>query len=253
MEQEDHKPEHRSRGRVWTGLFLVGAGILLFAFKMGAPLPAWLFTWPVALIAFGLLLSIRHNFRNPGGVILILIGSLNLVDRLNPGMNFHTFIAPVLIIAVGLLFIFRPSRPWNHRRKWREKFANDAYQPWNDAEDEKKNDNADYIDSISVFGGTKKNIVSKNFKGGEITCFMGGAEMNLSQADIQNEVVLEITQVFGGTKLIVPANWHIKMEVITVFGGIEDKRPLQAGNVDYDKVLRLIGTTVFGGIDIRSY
>ena len=251
MEQEHYK----SKGRISTGLFLVGAGILLFAFKMGAPLPGWLFTWPVLLIAIGLLIGIRHNFKNPGAFILIIIGSLNLVDRLNPGFNFHTYIAPLIFILLGLVFIFRPTRTCKHGPKWKRGeepvYANN--EPLNLAQDEKKNDDSDYINSISVFGGVKKNILTKNFKGGEITCFMGGAEFNLSQADIQQHVVLEVTQVFGGTKLIIPANWHVKTEVVTVFGGIEDKRPLQAGNIDYNKVLELVGTTVFGGIDIRSY
>ncbi len=248
MEQEYYK----SKGRVLTGLFLIAAGVLLFAYKMGAPLPGWLFTWPVALIAIGLLIGFKHNFRNPGGFILILIGGLNLVDRLNPGLNFHTFIAPLIIIMLGLYFIFRPRR-FRHERKWRRGMMEEQSQPWEATGDEKKNDDIDSIDSISVFGGVKKNILSKDFKGGEITCFMGGAEFNLLQADIQGKVVLEVTQVFGGTKLIVPANWQIKTEVITVFGGIEDKRPVQAGNTNHDKVLVIVGTTVFGGIDIRSY
>ncbi|GEO11909.1 LiaF transmembrane domain-containing protein [Segetibacter aerophilus] len=252
MEQDQYK----SKGRISTGLFLVGAGVLLFAFKMGAPLPAWLFSWPVLLISIGLLIGIRHNFKNPGGFILIIIGSLNLVDRLNPNLNFQAYIAPLIFILLGLVFIFKPSRTCKHGRKRRigeEEFAHATNAPYTPEQDEKKNDDADYINSISVFGGVKKNILTKNFKGGEITCFMGGAEFNLSQADIQHHVVLEVTQVFGGTKLIVPANWHVKTEVVTVFGGIEDKRPLQAGNINYDKVLELVGTTVFGGIDIRSY
>src|SRR5438128_10963831 len=106
MEQENYK----SSVRVWSGLFLVGAGVLLFAFKMGAPLPAWIFTWPVALIAFGLLLCIRHRFRNAGGLILIVIGSLNLFDRLNPGLDLHRYISPVIIIIIGLIISFRPTR-----------------------------------------------------------------------------------------------------------------------------------------------
>ena len=35
----------------------------------------------------------------------------------------------------------------------------------------------------------------------------GGAEINFMQADIQGRVELEVNQVFGGTKLIVPAHW----------------------------------------------
>lgn len=60
--------------------------------------------------------------------------------------------------------------------------------------------------------------------------------------------------MFGGTKLIVPANWEIKSEIVTVIGNMEDKRPaspkLGEGS---GKVLVLTGTTVFGGIEISSY
>jgi hypothetical protein len=82
---------------------------------------------------------------------------------------------------------------------------------------------------------------------------MGGAEYNLSQADITGPVSIEIIQVFGGTKLVVPPHWEIRTEAVAVFAGIEDKRPAQPGTFDPSKVLILKGTTVFGGIEIRSY
>ncbi|MEJ7677198.1 MAG: LiaF domain-containing protein [Segetibacter sp.] len=82
---------------------------------------------------------------------------------------------------------------------------------------------------------------------------MGGAEINLTQADIQDRAVIEATQIFGGTKIIVPPHWNVKSEVIAVFGGIDDKRPMQAGNLNPEKTLVLRGISVFGGIDIRSY
>jgi predicted membrane protein len=112
---------------------------------------------------------------------------------------------------------------------------------------------ADFIDSTSIFGGTKKVILSKNFKGGDITCFMGGAELDLSQADIKSPVVLDVTQIFGGTKIIVPPTWDVKSEVAAVFGGIEDKRRILTGNLNPDKVVILRGTSIFGGIEIKSY
>jgi len=111
----------------------------------------------------------------------------------------------------------------------------------------------DVIDSTSIFGGVKKMITSKDFKGGEIVCFMGGAEYNLSQADITGPISIDIMQVFGGTKLIVPPHWEIKTETVAIFAGIEDKRPVQPGAFDPNKILVLKGTTIFGGIEIKSY
>ncbi|HMW10948.1 MAG TPA: LiaF-related protein, partial [Bacteroidia bacterium] len=90
-------------------------------------------------------------------------------------------------------------------------------------------------------------------KGGEVSAVFGGAEINFMQADIQGRVELEVNQVFGGTKLIVPAHWEIKSEIAAVLGSVEDKRPLRGTTTDEKKVLILRGTTVFGGIDINSY
>jgi hypothetical protein len=111
----------------------------------------------------------------------------------------------------------------------------------------------DMLDSVSIFGGVKKVVTSKNFKGGDIVCFMGGAEINLSQADIQGPATIELFQAFGGTKLVVPPHWEVKSEAIAIFAGIEDKRPPQPGVFDPTKVLILKGTTIFGGIEIKSY
>ena len=110
----------------------------------------------------------------------------------------------------------------------------------------------DYIDSVSVFGGVRKVIMSKNFRGGEATSFMGGTELDFSQADINGTVVLELTQVMGGAKLIVPGHWLIRNEVNAVLGGVDDKRQLNTV-ADPNKVLVLKGTSFLGGLEIRNY
>lgn len=87
----------------------------------------------------------------------------------------------------------------------------------------------------------------QRFKGGDIVNIFGGTELNLTQADITGKVTIEITTIFGGTKLIVPANWEVKSEAVTIFGGLEDKRSASVMNSNGDKVLVLKGTVIFGG------
>jgi predicted membrane protein len=82
---------------------------------------------------------------------------------------------------------------------------------------------------------------------------MGGAEINLSQADFEGKVILEITQVFGGTALIIPANWEVQSESTAILGGIEDKRAVNDMISNGSKILVLKGVTVFGGIEIKNY
>jgi predicted membrane protein len=83
---------------------------------------------------------------------------------------------------------------------------------------------------------------------------MGGAEIDLTQADIQGTAIIRIEQVFGGTKLIVPPHWIVNNDIDGIFHGVEDKRRMQPGsNIDANKVLILKGSSIFGGIDIKSY
>jgi predicted membrane protein len=114
-------------------------------------------------------------------------------------------------------------------------------------------DNAEYISVNAVFGGVKKNIQSKNFKGGDVTSFMGGAEINFMQADIQHPIELEVNNVFGGTKLIIPSNWDVRNEISAVFGGVEDKRNFNNSASGTDKRILLKGACVFGGVEVTNY
>lgn len=139
------------------------------------------------------------------------------------------------------------------RRNWRERTQGTTDPYVADYYSNTDSNAEDVIESTCIFSGTKKSVLSKNFKGGEVVTIFGGTELNFMQADIEGSAKLEIEQVFGGTKLLIPPHWEIKSELVTIFGSLEDKRPLPAVGAERTKTLILIGTTVFGGIDIRSY
>ncbi|MGI8951705.1 MAG: LiaF transmembrane domain-containing protein [Chitinophagaceae bacterium] len=63
MEQNESKYP-RPASKIWTGLFLVIVGVLLLAQKMHAGIPDWFISWPVLIIAIGILIGIQHKFRN---------------------------------------------------------------------------------------------------------------------------------------------------------------------------------------------
>lgn len=257
---EDMKPEMNwsghNRGKVLGGLIVVGIGVVLLLRQFGIEFPEWLFTWEMFLIILGFYIGVKHNFRNPSWAILMLIGGLFLIDDLYPETTIGNMIWPVVVIGFGLIMIFKPRRkcyPDRHWQRWEHKWK-DKWE-WENAKGNTNEDSNDMIETVSVFGAVKKRVISKNFKGGDVTCVFGGAEVNLMQADFTGKAVLELTQVFGGTKLIVPAHWDIQNhELVAVMGGIEDKRQIQKDVVvDSEKVLVLRGTCIFGGIEIKSY
>ena len=82
---------------------------------------------------------------------------------------------------------------------------------------------------------------------------MGGTEINLMQADIPGSITIDTTNIFGGTKLIVPPTWDVQSDVVTIFGGVDDKRQILSDGTHPTKVIRLSGLCIFGGIEIRSF
>ena len=233
-------------GRALAGVGVVLIGIVLLAQQLGVDFPHWVFSWPMLLIVIGIFSGAKHHFSRGGWFIPIIIGCVFLIDDIFPDITIGPMIWPIIIIGIGMIMILKPNR--KHPYHW---------QKWHSYRKQYKNSfrsTEDTIESTSVFGGVKKNIISKDFKGGEIVCVFGGAEINLSQADIKGKVELEMVQIFGGTKLIIPSNWSVQSEVVAILGGIEDRRPLQNDMaIDPEKTLVIRGTSIFGGIDIKSY
>ncbi len=257
MEKEVVKSEGsiNQNSRLWTGVFLVIIGAILFASKMGAPVPGWLLSWEVFVIALGLLIGIRNKFRNPAWLILVFIGSASFIDNFYPDLNIKNYIWPAAIIILGLFFILRPKKTAGQQNIWPKKYEvqnqqwQSGFQP---VYDDTMVSSEEVLDVTAVFGSIKKRLVSKTFRGGDITAFMGGVEIDLTQADMQNTAVLDVSAVFGGIKLIVPADWKIQNKATAIFGGIEDKRntpPVFNSN----KLLIIDGAAVFGGIELKSY
>ena len=117
---------------------------------------------------------------------------------------------------------------------------------------DKKGVNIDFLDSINFFAGSHLIVYSKNFKGGEVTSVFGGCDVNLSQADFEGQILLEVSAIFGGVKIIVPSGWQVKQEVTAIFGGFEDKRVMRAPE-ESNKMLVIKGVALFGGVEIKSF
>ncbi len=254
---------HPSGGNVLVGILVMAVGFVLLMRQLDFVFfPSWLFSWPMILIVIGLFIGAKTKFTNVGWLIMVLLGSFFLLTR-NDFLDWdmHRFAWPVGIIIIGLFLIFRsvisPTRVGIDSDINQDP---NLYPPDNDTSssgyDEKKNTmnmGDDYLNSINVFGGTKKRIFSKSFKGGQVTNFFGGTDIDLTQGDIERPVVIDMVAIFGGVKLIVPANWNIKSDVVAIFGGLNDKRNMPSSTQDTNKTIVLTGVCMFGGIDIKSY
>ncbi|MCX2742003.1 LiaF transmembrane domain-containing protein [Pontibacter anaerobius] len=256
-------PRSGSSGKVMAGLLLIAVGVVILASKLHIFfLPYWVFSWQMLLIVIGLFIGFRHNFRKSGWLVLVLIGSVFLVNDLVAGFNLRIYFWPILLIGIGLWVMLKPRNRYERRfeRAGPGAGADSGHHAYSQGAASGTDKNAgayysteDIVDATAILGGIKKNIISKNFLGGEVVSVFGGTELNLSQADIQHPVILEATQIFGGTTLIIPPHWQVKSEMVAILGGVEDKRPMLPDGYDPNKVLILKGTTLFGGLNIKSY
>lgn len=241
---------HR-RGHIWTGLLLLLIGVVALLKSYVADFPTWLFTWQMLLIVLGLFVGLRHRFHGVAWFILLLVGGTFLANEYFLQGQLRKHIWPMILILIGAFFIFRSRQKPGHYSGAEKKRSscNDGFT----LPGQETYSKDDLIDTTSIFGGTKKIILSKNFKGGDIVNVFGGTELNLTQADINGTAILELTTIFGGTKLVVPSNWSVQSEAVTIFGGIEDKRQMPPSTEHPEKILLLKGTVIFGGIDIKSF
>lgn len=257
------KPISRRSGRIWAGLFLLLVGGVLLLDQLGFPLPDWLFSWHVLLIAIGLFIGFRTGFRNFAWLILILIGGAYTLQDYYHNVQLERFILPGILILLGFAFISGRGRGPRWHREWHEEWEKnwdkhrwrhyrDGNMPPNFGPSQEGYTSEDFIDSTSVFGGVHKKIVSKTFKGGDIVTMMGGTEIDLSQADFTGMIRLDVTQIMGGTKIIVPPHWEVRSEVTAIFAGFEDKRQ-QPTVLNPEKVLVIDGTSIFGGIELKNF
>ena len=236
----DRIRRHRcSDSRVFLGIIFVVVGALLILVNMNVisyDISHVLISWPMLLIVLGLFNLGRR--ANTAGLILIAIGAYFMIPRVFdvPDGFFHNF-WPAVLVFIGLVFIAQRRRT-------------PKFNLVNGAGDVDKND---ILDETSIFGGRTMSLVTEQFKGGKITSIFGGSKINLLYCKPVEGCVIDVALLFGGTKIIVPEDWNIKTEVVSIFGGFEDKRSNSViSRVNQSKIVTIKGSAIFGGGEITS-
>jgi hypothetical protein len=151
--EKDHK-----RGKIIGGILVILAGSLLMARELGAEIPYWVFTWKTFLIGLGIIIGIKHNFRNHIWIVLVLIGGAYLISDLYPELAIKHLLWPVLVILFGMMMIFKPKRKFRNRMRHRD------WKKWHDEHHAHRKDynygtessTDDTIESVTFMGGVKK-------------------------------------------------------------------------------------------------
>ncbi len=226
-----------SNKRGLLGFFLICIGGLLLLGNLGYlpyELTDVIFRWPMILVAIGIFNLIKKEYT--AAIILLGIGAFFILPDVIYGLTYRDVYKfwPALIILIGAVFFFK-------------KRGADSVNMSSAASDE-------LIDEVDIFGGGVSQVASQNFRGGKITAIFGGGEVYLDHCKLSSDgAVIDIAMVFGGIKIIVPRDWNVKTEVVSIFGGFADKRNFFAEQTnDPTKTLYIKGACIFGGGEIRS-
>lgn len=217
------------------GILVLSLGLLWLANNFGMISEnVWdhIISWPMLLIGIGLV-NLFNGHGRGFGAILVLVGGFFLLDDINGWpITFTKIFWPSLLILIGLFLLL------GSKKMFRKSFIDIG-------------EGEDFIEEVSVFSGVDKIIQSKSFRGGKIVAIFGGSNINLAQAEMQPGIhMMEMVCVFGGTTIIVPPDWNVKVEVFSIFGGFEDKRMI--GQIDFNKTLILKGVAIFGGGEVKT-
>lgn len=222
--------------RLILGLGVLAIGVLFLLGNLDIIEPReYLRLWPaiIALIGLTYLIQSQNASGRVWGIILMFIGTAMLLDKLY-FINFSLWSYwPLILVFVGGMMIWKSMQ-----------FRKDINMM-----DKDKADANSFIKATAILGGFRRTCNSKDFKGGELTTIMGALEIDLREASIKGEAILDVFALMGGVEMRVPDDWQVIVEGFPVLGGYEDKtRPPKETN----QRLIIRGNVVMGGMEIKN-
>jgi predicted membrane protein len=239
------KPTTTDR-RLVAGLLLVIAGGLLMLDKLNLlpfNLSYYLISWKTLLIGIGIIILSSRENRTTGWIFIGLGLILWLPDLVNYPIRLSTIFWPALLIGIGLIIL--SNKGGKNPSGSKAHIFSASKMPNENAED--------YLDETAIFGGGNSRFISNNLRGGKITAIFGGSDLDLKNATPSPDgCVIDALVIFGGANMIVPDDWQIKSEVVSIFGGFSDKR-IVPSQINPSKYVVIKGVALFGGIELKTY
>ena len=226
-------------GGLVPGAVILALGVIFLLDSLGyVHARHFLQFWPMILILVGISKIARRDARI-WGVIVLLFGVFLQLSELGIGHFTWSQFWPLLLIAGGGMAMWGAIQA----RKAMPSMAEGNLDPRNT------------LDENAIFGGVEKRLNSRDFRGGRLQAIFGGIELDLRDAEmIETEAVIHANAIFGGIELRVPETWYVATRGQGVFGGFSDSTKFSPP-ADPDKpkkTLLVMGTALFGGVEIRN-
>ena len=218
------------------GLVFIAVGVILGGNALGwFNIDLFFDGWWTLFIIIPCTIGFVTESEKIGNLIGIAIG-VCLLLACQDVMSFDILwklIVPILVILIGLTMVCK--------NLFSRKF---------DAAVEKLNEKLGKDDeSGAVFGGQNIDMAGKEFKGKNVNAVFGGLKLDLREAKIKEDVIINASAIFGGIEIWVPDNVAVETKSNSFFGGVSNKTkntPKEGAPTVY-----VSGMALFGGIEVK--
>jgi predicted membrane protein len=228
--------------RLIFGLAIMAWGLILTLDNLGViEARHYWKLWPVILIAVGLVRlaeSLRSGFRL-SGALLALVGTALLLHNLE--------IVKLKQIWPLILFVIGGSIVWkalNSGGRGSSGVAGDL------GPSPEAGPPSNQLHAYTFMGGIHRSTNSQAFRGGTAMAVMGGCEIDLRHASLEDgQAVFDTFAMWGGVEIRVPEDWAVESHVVPLLGGFEDKTRQPA---DAKQRLVITGIAIMGGVGVKN-
>ena len=217
------------------GFLLIFIGLILGLNAFGITNINLFFSgWWTLFIIIPSLVGLINDKEKTSSLIFLIIGVwLFLAERdLIEYELLIKLLLPVILISIGLLLVFKDVLSINGK--------------------EIKKINANNKESnnyIAVFGSQDLKFEDEKVENLDLKSLFGGIKLDLRDARIEKDIVINTLSVFGGIDIYVPDDVKVKVSSTPFFGGVEVKRGKQSNNKEI--TIYLNSVCIFGGVDVK--
>ena len=109
---------------------------------------------------------------------------------------------------------------------------------------------SDELRLVAILDGVTIKSRAQAFRGGSMFSWLGGVAVDLREAELAQDVQLELGSVFGGIAIRLPAGTRVESELVAIAGGVALNAP--DPETDEAPTVHLSGFSAFGGIAVST-
>ena len=159
--------------------------------------------------------------------LCLLLGCLDVLEF----TIIWKLMVPAILVMIGLSFVFKDTI--NKKVKKEIKKLN-------------KKDAKEYF---SCFSGQTIDFDKEEFKGCTLSAIFGSVKCDLKNSIIKEDVVINVTSIFGGIDILIPEDVNVKINSTSIFGGVSDERKNKTKDAKH--TIYINATAMFGGVELK--